>query len=72
MSTEIRAKAKAVWQDLVLNYSDTAGMLGTNQVNKKLKALNKIIDDMPIEDVLSEMAENEAFISSFSKASTDA
>ena len=62
---DIRTKAKEVWKDVVLNYSDTVGTIGVDLTKKKLKLLNKIIDEMPIEEVVAEMQENEAFIRSF-------
>ena len=62
---DVRTKAKEVWKDMVLNYSDTVGTIGVDPVKKKLKLLNKIIDEMPIEEVVAEMQENEAFIKSF-------
>ena len=62
---DVRTKAKEVWKDMVLNYSDMQGQIGIDQTKKKLKLLNKIIDEMPIDEVIVEMKENEAFIRSF-------
>ena len=62
---EIRAKAKEIWKKIAMEFSDAPGLFGLDGMKKKLKQLNRIIDEMPLQEVIDEMQENEAFIASF-------
>jgi SMC interacting uncharacterized protein involved in chromosome segregation len=59
--SEARAKLKDTWKQIV-DHSDIYEAFTPDQVKKKIKQLNIIIDAMPLEEVMAEIEENEEVI----------
>ena len=56
-----RTKLKNTWKQIV-EYSDIYEAFTSDQVKKKIKQLNIIIDSMPMDEVMDEILENEEVI----------
>lgn len=58
---------KELWKNMVLNYSDTPSLFPMDLLKKKIKQLNKIVDEMTDEEVVIESIEIQNFINSFTE-----
>ena len=59
---EAKTKLKETWRAIVYDHSDTVSMLGHEMTKRRLKQLNQIIDEMPAEEVMVELQENEEYL----------
>lgn len=64
---EAVTQLKDSWKRIVYDFSDMASIFPGEQIKKKLKQMNNLIDTLSPEEVLQDLQENLEFIKSFDR-----